>query len=304
MTYRLRQATTWYCFCTSFVLTAPSLAVDLEYGAGLPEERIAEVTSAFVADLVDPDNDNGSIDGAAGLHLAASESFSGIDDPIPPGLLVFSNAKASIFTDIGADSPTALIALATPGLAPPPPNVGDQVASGFSTQSDLSFESSLHGVSTTSDEIADPNFFLNPSAVDWVIDVLPSPGETAGSPTLVSIDTIVEGTLSATGNGLASASWLVAVNVDTDLISGSADLSDPLPFGGLASLDIVVPLGSSFKLRFLWELSTSGSGISSAEAEFTEASINLSATVIPEPSSLLLGALVGIGLMFRRRCLT
>jgi len=267
MVCKLSRIASWYCFGAVYLLTAPSFAVNLEWGSSA--ERFGIRTFAQVDELGVPISESTSGVPTDESAISFSEFFS-------PDIQVFVGGNIS--TDIKFDSPEALINLLD----------NQEAAIASVPQADTDFEGTLHAFSTTVDDFD----LLNPLAIDWVIDVLPSPGETLGSPTLIRVETIVEGLLSATGSGLADASWLVVIDENTNLLVGSAGISNAtLPFSDEATQNFVIPLGSSFQLRFLWELSISGSGVSTAEAEFTTASINISATVIPEPSTFTLIAL-------------
>ena len=322
--HRLRPAVVCCWIYFLFVLIAPCVAVDLEFGAGAPEEQFYEYTSAEIhAHILGQSggSDVKSIDGAAtdDAEIAESGNFAGSGDHEAPE--AHTEVAASIFTNIKRDSPEAIFALTTPGLELPATDedyVLGHGAYGFSTKSGINVESSLHAYSAKGEDPTDTSsmvhtetiydeetsefleFVDDPIIEEWTIDVLPSSGETPGTPTLVKIDTVVSGILAASETGEAFASWFVTVNEDVELIAGTANNAQLTAFGEAASYGFVVPLGDSFKLRFLWELTVSATDVATAAAEFTAASINISASILPEPSSWLILA-TGLMIIQRRR---
>lgn len=263
-----------------------------------------------------------TIDGYSLVDAEAvgSGSFAGAN---ADSLEAYTEAGASIYSNFSQDSSEALFTLATSDLALPPPSDNLKKVQGafvYSTRLGVDIQSSMHALSTNADSatnlldlvesvteeesgtIVDTIFHISPT--DWNIDVLPTPGEKNGRPTRISIDTVIGGYLTATGaGGAADASWLVVVNQNTTLLSGSVaavEQPDPLLFAAAATHDFVVPLGDSFKLRFLWELSVTASDVSASAGEFTAAAIAISATIIPEPSCWLIFT-IGVMSLQRRR---
>ena len=154
------------------------------------------------------------------------------------------------------------------------------------------------------DSVVRTNSGLSPPPValaNWTIDVLPTGDDLLGTPTLIDIHATFAALLTASGNGSAAASWFASTDHGT-LYDGSALLAN----SGSASLldqadtSFLVPLGGSFELQFRYELMVEGVGQSMSRAEILGSSIDVTATIVPEPSTLALLA-VGVIALYRKR---
>jgi hypothetical protein len=279
------RAASLLCFCAVFVPAPSIFAVNLDFSAAAPNEHLGVSAHAGITFPGDALEVTEGISGLPNVGASAGAQH-GIDV-----VTVSSSAEGGLYTNIALDSPVAFVSMLTTGLDLPPELSdfdGPQYATGLAAESGSTYAASFSAVSAL-----DTFDKFNPQPVDWVIDLLPSAGEIPGTPVRIHIDAIAEGTLTSTGNSNANSAWSVEVN-DTQVLVGSAALGGlTQPFGGTASHDFVLPLGSSFDLRFLWTLAVSGNNSGTSRAEFTAARIDISATVIPEPSSLL----VAIGLL-------
>ena len=134
----------------------------------------------------------------------------------------------------------------------------------------------------------------------WIIDVLPTDNEVLGTPTRIDIHATFTGLLTASGNGSSAASWFASTDHGT-ILDGSAALADSgnQPISEMGDTSFLVPLGGSFELQYRYELLVAGAGQAMSRSEISESFIGISATVVPEPSTL---ALVVVGVIsFRRR---
>lgn len=99
----------------------------------------------------------------------------------------------------------------------------------------------------------------------------------------------------------AGASW----SIFTDrgyVLDGATEMMESGIFS-VAELDasgFLVPLGDSFEIRYRYDLFVGGAGDATSRAEITESVIAVTATVVPEPSTVTLIAL-GVLPLIRRR---
>lgn len=290
-----RRALSWCSICAVVGAATQARAINFELAASPANQKLGVVA---YADVSTPGT--GLIDARLGFEALPAVAR---DAGSTSAGRAHSESEVGAFTDIQLNSPTAVISLLTPNSVLPPivgiaPEV--QEALGSSVPTGNSYSASLNALSVV-------NTFsrANPVPVDWLINVLPSPGEIAGTPTRVHISAIVDGLLSSAGNGTANASWQVLVNDTTQLQVGSAaaGAGASTPFADTKNHELIVPLGGAFELRFHWALSVSGNNLSTSSAKFNTARINLSAGFVPEPGSLALLAigLVALAVRSRRR---
>ena len=313
---RRRLVTKLACFLLAMSISSSAYAVDLEFAAGSARERFMEIT---YAEVMMEQSFAASLDGSKILQEEAvySMSFAGANHHTQLSQNSHTEVSASIYTNIARDSPEAVFAIVSAELELPS-EISDipRLQGGYSNSNSeaVDLRSSIH-VFSTNEESSDPNAYVefvldeltgqavdviwDPPLTEWQIRVSPSPGEVLGTPTLVEIDAILGGVLDATGPASATAKWFVTINEETELISGQAEASELQFFGESGSHDFVVPLGESFKLSFLWELSLTASDVSEAAAQFTQGEIRIKGTLIPEPTTLTLLSLASLGLLSR-----
>lgn len=133
----------------------------------------------------------------------------------------------------------------------------------------------------------------------WIIDVLPTGNEVPGTPARIDIHATFAGLLTANGNGSSAASWFVSTDHGT-ILDGTTTLevSGTQPISDIGDDSFLVLLGDSFELQYRYELLVSGAGEAISRSEISESFIGVSATVVPEPSTL---ALVVVGVLSLRR---
>lgn len=138
---------------------------------------------------------------------------------------------------------------------------------------------------------------------NWTFRVLPTGDETLGMPVSVGIDASFQATLTASGSGVAEASWFVSTDPGGVILGGVMGLDHP----GSQSIDeqgaddLLLSIGDTFELGFAYDLSVTGQGQSFSRAEITQSRIGITVTVVPEPASLSLLALGTAIAAFRRR---
>ena len=147
-----------------------------------------------------------------------------------------------------------------------------------------------------------PNVPVAPAR--WIIEVLPTGDEVLGTPTRIDIRASLTGDLTVSGNGSAAASWFVSTEQGTILDGSAAAVvagSGYEPISEMGHTSFLVPLGGSFELDYRYELMISGADQATARAEISESFIDVTATVVPEPSTLALVAVGAISFYRRRR---
>ena len=136
---------------------------------------------------------------------------------------------------------------------------------------------------------------------NWIIDVLPTAGEQPGTPTQIDIHATFNALLTASGNSSAQASWFASTNHGTIFDGSVAQTGEgSQTIFNLSDTSFLVPIGGSFELEYRYELQVSGAGNAMSRAEITESVIGVTATVVPEPSTLVL-AVFGMASAYCRR---
>jgi len=130
----------------------------------------------------------------------------------------------------------------------------------------------------------------------WLISVLPSVGEVAGTPVDVTIDADILGSISVAGASTADATWNVTTTTHGSVMANTVSLATAgtSPINDTGTLTFTIPLGTTFELFVHYDLNTAGSGAgANSFSEVTASTVEVSAVLAPPMFTATLGNPIG-----------
>jgi len=210
--------------------------------------------------------------------LSHANVISRADTAIGHGTFPLTESTATARVEIGTNlnSPTGT---GVRTVFSPIPNASTFTAAGQTYQPAPNGNYDSHAV------VHSENLATGATPTPWVVNVLPSVGETPGTPVDVTINAWITGTVSVAGTSTADATWDVTTTTHGSVMAGTVSqvVVGSSPISDTGTLTFTIPLGTSFQLLVDYETNATENGAAANSfSEVTASAVQILAA-FPSP---------------------